>query len=145
MVEAYKTLLVAIDGSDDSIPVLERAMRLARGEEHRLHVIHVIEPLTLAYGADVPLDVTELQNNLIEQAQDNIARMTKDFPIPEDQIYVELGGIEKTIHQKVSDINAEIIVMGSHMRGGWALFLGSTARGVLPGSNCDVLAVKIGD
>lgn len=141
----YNTLLIAIDGSPSSVKVLERAVLLANNQAKSLHVIHVIEPLALAYGADIPMDVTELQQNLIDQAKATIYSLTETFPIPPEQIYVELGSIEKTIHEKVADLDAEIIVMGSHMRGGWGILLGSTARGILPGSNCDVLAVKIHD
>lgn len=144
MTDTYQTLLVAIDGSKDSALVLRRALNVAHGQGDRLHIIHVIEPLALAYGADVPIDVTELQNNLIDQARKNINEMIVDLPVSQEQIYVELGSIEKTIHAKAEDINADVIVMGSHMRGGWGLLLGSTARGVLPGSKCDVLAVKVG-
>src|SRR5690625_7375793 len=125
----YNTLLVAIDGSPSSVKVLQRAMQMAEQQAERLHVIHVIEPLALAYGADMPMDVTELQQNLIDQAKESISSLTRGFPIPEHQIHVELGSIEKAVHDKASDIQAEIIVMGSHMRGGWGILLGSTARG----------------
>jgi len=141
----YQTLLVSIDGSASSTKVLQRAMQLADKAAQRLHVIHVIEPLALAYGADMPMDVTELQQNLINQARESICSLTSGFPIPEDQIYVELGSIEKTVHEKAAELEADVIVMGSHMRGGWGILLGSTARGMLPGCQCDVLAVKIKD
>lgn len=141
----YQTLLIAIDGSESSVKVLQRAMLLAEHDAERLHVIHVIEPLALAYGADMPMDVTELQQNLITQARESICSLTSGFPIPEAQIYVELGSIEKSVHEKAAELKADIIVMGSHMRGGWGILLGSTARGMLPGSQCDVLAVKIKD
>src|SRR5699024_5013518 len=141
----YQTLLIAIDGSESSVKVLQRAMLLAENNAERLHVIHVIEPLALAYGADMPMDVTELQQNLINQAKESICSLTSGFPIPEAHIYVELGSIEKSVHEKAAELKADIIVMGSHMRGGWGILLGSTARGMLPGSQCDVLAVKIED
>ena len=41
------------------------------------------------------------------------------------------------------DIGADLIVVGSHTRSGLALLLGSTARGLVPGAHCDVLAVKM--
>src|SRR5690625_7194318 len=85
----YNTLLVAIDGSPSSVKVLQRAMQMAEQQAERLHVIHVIEPLALAYGADMPMDVTELQQNLIDQAKESISSLTRGFPIPEHQIHVE--------------------------------------------------------
>jgi universal stress protein A len=37
----------------------------------------------------------------------------------------------------------DLIVLGSHGRHGLAVLLGSTARSVLNGAGCDVLAVRI--
>lgn len=139
----YENVLVAIDCSDDSRRVLARAAAVAGSSDTLMHIIHVIEPLALAYGADVPMDVSELQNSLLEQARDNALRFASEFDIPEDRIYVELGSIEKTIRQQADKIPADLIVVGSHTRSGLAVLLGSTARGLVPGAHCDVLAVKV--
>jgi universal stress protein A len=40
---------------------------------------------------------------------------------------------------------ADLIVIGSHGRHGLQLLLGSTANGVLHLSECDVLAVRVGN
>ncbi len=42
------------------------------------------------------------------------------------------------------EINADLIVVGSHGRHGFALLMGSTANGVLHGARRDVLAVRVG-
>lgn len=139
----YRNVLVAIDCSEDSRRVLARAASVAAHGDARLHIIHVIEPLALAYGADVPMDVSELQNSLLAQARDNAQSFASEFGVPEERIYVELGSIEKTIRQQADSIPADLIVVGSHTRTGLAVLLGSTARGLVPGAHCDVLAVKV--
>lgn len=140
----YRRILVAIDCTDDSSEVLDRAAALADGQQSGLHLIHVIEPLALAYGADVPMDVTDLQNGLMEQARQTALEYAGRYGIPDDQIHVELGAIERTIQEKADALEADLIVIGSHTRTGLAVLLGSTARGLVPGAHCDVLAVKIG-
>jgi len=107
------------------------------------HLIHVIEPLALAYGADVPMDVSDLQSSLMEQARKTALEHAGRFNIAPDQVHVELGSIEKTIQGKADQVGADLIVVGSHTRSGLALLLGSTARGLVPGAHCDVLAVKV--
>ncbi|MCG8391631.1 MAG: universal stress protein [Pseudomonadales bacterium] len=139
----YRKILVAIDGSDESAQVLSRAAGVLSGNEGELHLIHVIEPLALAYGADVPMDVTDLQTGLVEQAKEMAATYARRYDIPSDNIHVELGSIEKTILDKADKLGADLIVAGSHTRSGLALLLGSTARGLVPGAHCDVLAVKV--
>ncbi|MEZ5528918.1 MAG: universal stress protein [Porticoccaceae bacterium] len=47
------------------------------------------------------------------------------------------------MHHFAIDNNVDLIVVGSHGRHGLSLILGSTATGVLHGSQCDVLAVKV--
>ncbi|MFN3714192.1 MAG: universal stress protein [Alcanivoracaceae bacterium] len=138
----YRTVLVAIDCSEDSAKVLGRAAAVA-GEGARLHLIHVIEPLALAYGADVPMDVSDLQASLMEQARKTALEHASQFRIGPEQVHVELGAIEKTIQEKADQLAADLIVVGSHTRTGLALLLGSTARGLVPGAHCDVLAVKV--
>ena len=143
MTSPYRKVLVAIDCSDESAEVLSRAAGVQEGTDGELHLIHVIEPLALAYGADVPMDVTDLQSGLVKQARDTALEYAGHYRIPESRIHVELGAIEKTILDKADDIGADLIVVGSHTRSGLALLLGSTARGLVPGAHCDVLAVKM--
>lgn len=143
MPDRYRRVVVAIDCSEDSRRVLARAASIAGNGDSELHIVHVIEPLALAYGADVPMDVSELQNSLLAQARDNAKTFATEFGIPEQRIHVELGSIEKTIRQLADRIPADLIVVGSHTRSGLALLLGSTARGLVPGAHCDVLAVKV--
>lgn len=143
MTSPYRKVLVAIDCSDESAEVLSRAAGVQEGTDGELHLIHVIEPLALAYGADVPMDVTDLQTGLMEQAREMARRYAQRYQIPDGNVHVELGSIEKTILDKADKLEADLIAVGSHTRSGLALLLGSTARGLVPGAHCDVLAVKV--
>mgnify|MGYP002823299516 CR=1 FL=1 len=143
MTSPYRKVLVAIDCSDESAEVLARAAGVQEGTDGELHLIHVIEPLALAYGADVPMDVTDLQSGLVKQARETACNYARQYQIPKERVHVELGSIEKTILDKADDLDADLIVVGSHTRSGLALLLGSTARGLVPGAHCDVLAVKM--
>ena len=143
MPSPYRRILVAIDCSDESAQVLSRAAGVLSGNDGELHLIHVIEPLALAYGADVPMDVTDLQSGLMKQAREMADPYASRYQIPTDNVHVELGSIEKTILDQADKLEADLIVVGSHTRSGLALLLGSTARGLVPGAHCDVLAVKV--
>ena len=143
MPEHYREVLVAVDGTEDTELVLARAAAVAGNGQGKLHLIHVIEPLALAYGADIPVDVSDLQASLVRQARESISDYARRFRIPDERVHVELGSIEKTIREKADQVGADLIVVGSHTRSGLALLLGSTARGIVPGAHCDVLAVKV--
>ncbi len=143
MPSPYRRILVAIDCSDESAQVLSRAAGVLSGNDGELQLIHVIEPLALAYGADVPMDVTDLQSGLMQQARETADTYASRYQIPADNVHVELGSIEKTILVQADKLHTDLIVVGSHTRSGLALLLGSTARGLVPGAHCDVLAVKV--
>ena len=54
------------------------------------------------------------------------------------------GRPESEIHSLAKELKVDLIVVGSHGKHGLSLLLGSTANGVLQGSPCDVLAVRVG-
>lgn len=140
----YKKLIIAVDLSEDSSPVAERARGLVAGTGAELHLIHVIEPLSFAYGGDIPMDFSGIQDEIHQQAAQQLARFGEKYDIVPDRQHIVLGRPEVEIHSKAEEIGADLIVVGSHGRYGLALLMGSTANGVLHGATCDVLAVRVG-
>jgi universal stress protein A len=140
----YKKLLVAIDLSEESEAVAARARGIADGGQAELHLIHVIEPLSFAYGVDIPMDFSGLQEEIQNQASGQLQQFAERNNIDEDHRHIVLGRPEVEIHAMAEDIGADLIVVGSHGRYGLALLMGSTANGVLHGASCDVLAVRVG-
>lgn len=138
----YTRILVAIDLSDDTALVAERAKAVSNGAE--LHFIHVIEPLSFAYGGDIPMDFSGIQDEIQQQATQQLQRFAESHGIDADHQHIVLGRPEVEIHAKAEELGADLIVVGSHGRYGLALLMGSTANGVLHGASCDVLAVRVG-
>lgn len=141
----YQRLVTAIDLSEESAAVVERANNIANRNEAELHLVHVIEPLSLAYGGDIPMDFSGVQDQLQEQAEKQLEQFGKRYTIPAERLHLMIGRPESQIHQLAEDVGADLIVVGSHGRQGLALILGSTANGVLHGAHCDVLAVRVGE
>jgi universal stress protein A len=140
----YSKVLVAVDLSEDSAEVSDKAKALAGSNGAELHLIHVIEPLSFAYGGDIPMDFSGIQDEIHQQAKQQLQRFGENHGISEDRQYIVLGRPEVEIHAKAKEIDADLIVVGSHGRYGLALLMGSTANGVLHGATCDVLAVRVG-
>lgn len=139
----YKRILVAIDLTEEAPAVLERALSVARNNDSELLLMHVIEPVGYAYGGDIPMDLSELQNQLDTSARKQLAEYGKRFEIEPSKHIVAVGRPSTEIHRAAEDHNADLVVVGSHGRSGIQLLLGSTANGVLHGAKCDVLAVRI--
>jgi universal stress protein A len=140
----YTKLLMAVDLSEDSDEVAERARAIAANNAAELHVIHVIEPLSFAYGGDIPMDFSGIQDEIHQQAAQQLQKFGERHGIDSDHRHIVLGQPEVEIHAMAEDQGFDLIVVGSHGRYGLALLMGSTANGVLHGATCDVLAVRVG-
>jgi len=137
----YNHVLVALDLTEESNEILDRATKIAAGS--KMSLIYVIEPLAYAYGGDIPMDLSEVQNQLQQQATEQLAKLARQNNVPDTQQHVVIGQPTGEIHRLAEEENVDLIIVGSHGRQGLALLLGSTANGVLHGTKCDVLAVRV--
>lgn len=140
----YRHLLLAVDLTEESNQVSEQAVALAKVFQSELSIIHVIEPLSVAYGGDIPMDLSSVQDQIHEQAKVQLADFAANLSIPPERQYLIFGRPETEIHRVSECKDVDLIVVGSHGRHGLALLLGSTANSVLHGAKCDVLAVRVG-
>ena len=139
----YRHILVAVDLTEESRQVTQRACALKQAFAADLSCVHVIEPLSLAYGGDIPMDLTSIQDQLDEHAKKRLAEIAAPHVEAADQ-HVVVGMPDTEIHRFAEEHGVDLIVVGSHGRHGFALLLGSTSTGVLRGAQCDVLAVRVG-
>jgi universal stress protein A len=139
----YQQVLVAVDLTAESKQILDKAVQVGAGAT--LHLVHVIEPLAYAYGGDIPMDLSEVQNQLQQQASQQLAQLAKPLGVDTEHQHVLIGQPTGEIHRLADEKRVDLIVVGSHGRQGLALLLGSTANGVLHGVKCDVLAVRVND
>ena len=140
----YKHILVGVDLTVESRDVSKKACTLRNACDCRLSCVHVIEPLSLAYGGDIPMDLSTIQEQIQDTAKSHLAEFAETLGIEEADRHLIFGRPETEIHTLANEIGADLIVVGSHGRHGLALLLGSTANGVLHGAPCDVLAVRVG-
>lgn len=139
----YQRIVLAVDLTDESITVANKAAAMCKAFDGELTIIHVIESLNYAYGGDVPIDVSDIQEQLQDTATKHMQALVDQLDMPVKETIVTQGGIESEIHRIAEELSADLIVVGSHGRHGLALLLGSTANGVLHGAPCDVLAVRV--
>ncbi len=140
---AYQKMLVAIDLTEEAPQVLEKAKAMKEAHGAELLLVHVVEPVGYAYGGDIPMDLTELQDQLDKAAREQLKKYGAQYGIPEDSQVVTVGRPESEIHRLAKEHDTDLVIVGSHGRKGLQLLLGSTANGVLHGTVCDVLAIRI--
>ena len=136
--------MIAVDLTEDCRHVAEQAAQLARLYEAELHIIHVIEPQSLAYGDDIPMDLSTIHESIQAQAQSYLREFSLEFDIDETNQHLVFGRIDGEIHRVADEEEMDVIVVGSHGRHGLAILFGSTLNGVIRKAPCDVLAVRVG-
>ncbi len=143
----YQRILVGLDLSPESQQVIAHVKALFEDRDTNITLIHVQEPLSFAYGGDIPMDLGEVQLKMEEQAKTRLkvlaTALTKDINAGSVDYHVLVGQPAHEMHRFAKDNNIDLAVVGNHGRHGLALIFGSTANGVLHGATCDVLAVRI--
>ena len=144
---SYQHILVGLDLSPESQQVIDKVKALFAGQDTRITLIHIQEPLSFAYGGDIPMDLGDVQLKMEEQASERLKAIVADFTasLPTNAIdyHVLIGQPAHEMHRFARENDVDLAVVGSHGRHGLALVFGSTANGVLHGACCDVLAVRI--
>ncbi len=143
IMKKYEKILVALDLSEESSQVLSRALLLKKAFDATLSIVHVIEPLGYAYGGDIPMDLSAVQEQLESQAITRLEEIGKEHNLNHELLQVVIGRPEAEIHRMALEGGFGLVIVGSHGRHGIQLLLGSTSNSVLHGAKCDVLAVRL--
>ncbi len=141
---AYKHLLVAIDLTEESPHVIQQATELANLYQAKVSLIHILEPVSLAFGGDVPMDLSTLQQEQMQHARERLDTYITDYPtLTSEQCFLCYGQARQEIHRVAQENDCDLIVVGSHGRHGLALLLGSTTKDLLQNAPCDILAIAL--
>jgi universal stress protein A len=139
----YSGILLAVDFHPENREVAAKAKALADSQGASLRLVHVMEPVSIAYGGEFPLDLGELHREMEKQAREQLDTLAAELGVPREHCYLEIGITEREVLRLAKDTGIDLIVVGSHGRHGLALLLGSTANSILHHAECDVLAVRL--
>lgn len=146
-----KTLLVPLDFSDSTRPLLDHAASLAASLGARVVLLHIVEPIATAIPVGASMDVLTatpspetIDPKIIETRLEGLARLMVPQPAAVD-VHAITGLAVDDIVQSARDENADYIVLASHGHGAlYHLFSGSVVTGVLKHAPCPVVVVPVG-
>src|SRR5690606_10727682 len=112
----YHHILVATDLNDECHPLVARAQALATASNAKLALVHVIEPMAMAFGGDVPMDLSMLQQQQFDQARERIASFTGRYAeiLPADQRHLAYGQPRQEIHRLAIELGSVLKIGGAH-------------------------------
>jgi Universal stress protein UspA and related nucleotide-binding proteins len=141
----YQHILLAVDYSEYSDKVAQRAKDLAEKDQAKLSVIHVLDNIPMpdtGYGTVIPLD-KDSDYKLLEAEKAKLMQISDQLGVAQSNRWMVWGSPKKEIVRLAEQEQVDLIVVGSHGRHGLALLLGSTANSVLHYARCDVMAIRL--
>jgi nucleotide-binding universal stress UspA family protein len=143
---AFHTIVVAVDFSETSADTVDVALELARGQQHRVHLLHVVPDVFRSPGVtEAPfVDWDEVQRGWIAQARSRLLELAAGCTLDPQRITiaVEVGPAAAQIVEYARQCGAQVIVLGSHGHGVVRRFmLGTVADRVLRQASCPVMLV----
>ena len=136
----YRNAIVALDMSDESEYIYERALKLLLSTDTLLSIAHVFVPIPDIYYFEAPMtDYVRLQ----EEHRKDLGKILYSFvaskspELPSQRMHFLSSNPARELRQFCEDIDADLLVIGSHGHGAFKALLGSQ----LPTLYCMVLNV----
>jgi nucleotide-binding universal stress UspA family protein len=140
-----KRILAAVDLSDITDEVLERAASIAAAFTARLMLLHVAQPDPDFVGFEVgPQSVRDAQAHELRDEHRECQRRAKELRGHgiDAQAYMVQGPTVEMILERAEHLEADLIVVGSHGHGAvYRAVLGSVSEGVLHRAKVPVLII----
>ncbi len=143
MGDSYRKILAAIDLTENSERVIERARSIARHSRGHLQLLHVVEFMPVEPMGDALLPAVQIEEGLVQSARHKLATLAARHGIGEGDWEVHAGNIKAEIVRVAQERGVDLVVLGSRERHGLAILLNFTEDSVLHAAPCDVLAVRL--
>ena len=142
-----KTILVAVDGSEQAQRALDEALKLYMTDSMHIHLLTVCEPIHVneVFFKDTLSDMRQLEDEHMAKGREVVeaaAAKLKASGVSHD-VHVEIGHPAQTIVDTAQKYHCELIVMGTRGLGAIrTLAVGSVANKVVHLAEVPVLLVK---
>ena len=136
----YERILLATDGSDAAQPAIEHAIDLAAFCDATLSALYVVDASAAAAVPEAQaFTITDLLEDAGDQALDVVQALAEERDVTIDP-HVRHGRAHREILTAADELDADLIVLGTHGRSGIdRVLLGSVAARVVRQSEIPVL------
>lgn len=136
---------MAVDCSDSTEKVVNKAQEMAKALSAKLWLIHVAQPEPDFVGYDTgPQTERDFMAKTFHAEHSQIQAIAENLRHEglETTALLIQGSTVETIIKEAKKLNIDMIIMGSHGRNPLSeLLLGSVSKGVISQSNCPILIV----
>jgi universal stress protein A len=139
---AYKKILLAVDVTEGSEQIAERARDVAERYGSEVIMLHVVEYVPVEPMGEALLPAVQIEGELIERATKRIAELAQKTGLEKAERIVQAGNIKSELVRVATDRGVDLIVLGSRERHGLSIMFNQTEDTILHAAPCDVLAVR---
>ncbi|MBK6921545.1 MAG: universal stress protein [Deltaproteobacteria bacterium] len=138
----YRTILVALDGSQREPDVFRTAVSLAQKLGATLHACRAVTIPVGLPDAVWSMSMAQLDVALVEEAERGLTRRLADAEGLAVTKHVRMGQPADVVCDVAKEIAAELVVIGSHGYGTLERLLGTTASKIVHRCPANVLVVR---
>ncbi|MBL4647670.1 MAG: universal stress protein [Gammaproteobacteria bacterium] len=140
----YSKILVAteLDATTDLL-ILSKAKQIAEQNNAALYLVHAVEHINAYNTAAAYPAIADIETQISAEHKSALTTLGQTYNIAAERQFIDMGSPAVIVANKARDIQADLIIVGSHSRHGLALLLGSTTDSILHKANCDILAVRL--
>jgi nucleotide-binding universal stress UspA family protein len=138
----FKTVLVALDGSELSDRVIQTLLELNLKPDAKVILAHVISPVDSGMETPANLPAADSEIELYRHTEQQLLAYQADLPCP-SQLEIVTGDPADEIIRLANIYQAKLIVIGSRgLTGVNRILQGSVSSQVVTDAHCSVLVVK---
>ncbi|MDA0150083.1 MULTISPECIES: universal stress protein [Vibrio] len=140
---SYQHILVAIDLSEDSKYLVEKAVALAKPLEADVSFIHIDVNYAELYTGLIDINLAETQHQALVASQEQLQQLADHANYPIKHTLIGSGDLSNELCENIAEYQVDLVVCGHH-QDFWSKLLSST-RQLINCSPVDMLVVPIKD
>ncbi|MBY5035342.1 universal stress protein [Streptococcus gallolyticus] len=147
MTQSYHTILVAVDGSVGAELALHKAIHVAKRNQARLVIAHVIDTRALHNVAAFDASVYETLEAEAKELLAEYQTTAKEAGVEDVTIVIEFGNPKVLLAEDIpQQTGADLMLLGATGLNAFErILIGSSSEYIMRHANIDILIVRDGD
>lgn len=144
MLQQYKTILVAVDGSSEAELAFKKAVNVAKRNQGKLIIAHVIDTRAFQTVSSFDGMLAEQATEMAKQTLQDYVDYAKKEDCQDVTTVIEYGTPKPIIAKQIpQEHDVDLIMLGATgLNAVERLFIGSVSEYVIRNATCDVLVVR---
>jgi nucleotide-binding universal stress UspA family protein len=140
----YKNILVAVDGSKEAEWAFKKAIEVAKRNEAKILLAHIIDTRTFATVEAYDRAIAERADQFASQLMENYQQMAINAGVKDVDYVIDYGSPKVKIPKDIAKkYNIDLIMCGATgLNAVERFFIGSVSEHITRYASCDVLIVR---